>query len=223
MKPLSFLFSALLISTFIWAAPAIAQETPAEGQSPPASEGDIEAGAAAAAAGEEAEREEEENNRRRRMPSETRIDLGEVEAIRVTWTAWPLDGRDFPELSELKSGEVMLITASAPPKLWTHVDLSFGDLTVPEGNVAENYPGVYGLWLRRTDEGWNLIFNDKPDVWGTMYDPSADAGEVPLQYSSTDADGDAFAVELKEGESGSGTLELSWGEHHWSTPFIYGG
>lgn len=220
MKQFQFLFVVLLIAGFMLSgAQALAQETATENQSA-ADEGDVEAGAAEA--GEEAQEEEEENNRRRRAPLETKIDLGDEKAIRVTWIAWPVDGPDYPNLGDLAAGEVMMITASAPPKLWTHADLTFGDLVIKEGNVAENYPGVYGLWLRKTDDGWNLVFNNKPDVWGTMYDPAVDAGEVPLEYSKTELAVDSFTAELKETGENSGTLELTWGDHRWATPFTYG-
>lgn len=188
-----------------------------------AGEAELKSGEVAAAAGEEAEREEEENRRRRRQPSETAIDLGDERRIRVTWTPVPADGRDYEGLAELEPGEVASITASAPPKLWTHKDLSFGDTTVPYGNVAENYPGVYGLWLRKTEDGWNLIFNNKPDVWGTMYDPDADAAEIPLEHSGSEAEDDALTIELTQESEGRGTLVLTWGEHQWSAPFEYGG
>lgn len=218
---ISFYF-LLIAALVVPATTATTQETPAEQASPP-DKAALEASAAAAAEGEAIEREEEENNRRRRTPSETKIDLGNEQAIRVTAFEWPVDGPDYPRLAELAPGDVAMITASAPPKLWTHVDLMFGDLAVKAGNVAENYPGVYGLWLRKTDDGWNLIFNNKPDVWGTMYDPKADAGEVPLEYAVADSKIDAFSVELKETGEGAGLLEMAWGEHKWSTPFTYGG
>ena len=214
------MIASLMFAVAAALAPATAQETTAP-EAP--SEADIEAGEAAAAEGEEAEREEEESNRRRRGPSESKIELEDEQSIRVTFTEWPLDGRDYPNLAELQPGEVMMITASAPPKLWTHTDLQFGDLTIPQGNVAENYPGVYGLWLRKTDDGWTLVFNNKPDVWGTMYDSKTDAGEITLDYAVTDAAGEAFAAEVVELEAGKGSLTLSWGEHQWSTSFTYGG
>jgi len=48
-------------------------------------------------------------------------------------------------------------------------------------NVAKGYAGVYGIWLKKTAKGWNFVFNQKPDVWGTMYDPAANVGEVPVE------------------------------------------
>ncbi len=51
-----------------------------------------------------------------------------------------------------------------------------------------------------------------------MHDAAADIAEVPLSYGQADEIGEKLAFELVEAEGG-GTLEITWAEHRWSTPF----
>ncbi len=141
---------------------------------------------------------------------------------------------DFANIESTKVGDVIVLTQCAAPKLKTDVDLQFGDVLVKAGNVAENYPGVYGLWLRKTEDGWNLVFNWKADVWGTMHDPKADVAEIPLAYTHDVQDAAAVATILVAEEkskdvprfkatfteeNGVVKVDMEWGSHHWSTSF----
>lgn len=175
-----------------------------------------------AAQAEEREREEEEARRRRREPNETKIYRGEDKQVRITWGYWHVDGPDYAQIETLDPGSVVEITISAPAKLWTDVALTFDGGTVEAGNVAENYPGVYSIWLKRTADGWSAVFNNKPDVWGTMYDPSVDVVEAPLTHTVADERVEEFDIEIA-GSGDGGTIDFAWGEHRWSLPFTYGG
>ena len=128
------------------------------------------------------------------------------------------DGDDYRSLETLATGEVQTITRAAAAKLRTEVDLLFGDLRVPAGNVADGFAGIYGLWLKRADDGWRLLLNDEADVWGTQRDPGADAGEIPLTHETLSDVAEEMVVELEETEEG-GVLVFRWGAHHWSAPF----
>ena len=96
---------------------------------------------------------------------------------------------------------------------------NFGDTVVAANNVAPNYPGVYSLWLRRSGSGWELLFNDKADAWGTQHDPSSDVAAVPLVFSAQAAEeAETLSFELQEADGGA-TLEIAWGPYRWTTEF----
>ena len=147
--------------------------------------------------------------------NETRIVRGD-QLVRVRFGQAKLDGRDYPKVGELGAGEVLGFEEHEAIKLTTEMPLRFGDLEIPTENVAEDYPGVYSLWLKRTQDGWQLVFNNKPDVWGTQYDSEADHGAVPLQYAAAAEPSDTLGASLEDGDSGS-KLTIVWGEHSWST------
>ncbi|MEK7793927.1 MAG: hypothetical protein AAB353_05325 [Candidatus Hydrogenedentota bacterium] len=147
---------------------------------------------------------------------------------------------DYARIATLKDGDVIEFAQSAAPKLKTAWDLKFGDLVIKTDNVAENYPGVYGLWIKKTGDGWRLVFNNKADLWGTMHDPTTDAGEAALEYAalSEPVQTDKIALDLikdakeKESERDKGrfkialeengadiTMRITWGAHAWSAKF----
>jgi len=72
--------------------------------------------------------------------------------------------------------------------------------------------------MKKTADGWHFIFNQKPDMWGTMYDPAADVAEIPVTYSKLDAPTKALQFEIPQ-EGQSGEVKISWGEHQWVAPF----
>ena len=141
---------------------------------------------------------------------------------------------DYANLTNAQPGEVVVLTTCAAPKFRTDFHLLFGETRIERDNVAENYPGVYSLWLKKTTEGWNLVFNWKADVWGTMHDPEADVAEIPLDYTFEESEAKAiatlllaeekpkdaprFKAQLTE-ENGEVLFTMEWGPHHWSTRF----
>lgn len=149
--------------------------------------------------------------------NETRITRGD-QMVRLRFAQPAADSADFHQLEALRPGDVVRFLEFAAIKLTTDFDLVFGDLEVDTENVAEDYAGVYSLWLKRTTDGWNLVFNHKPDVWGTQHNPDGDLGEVPLSLSEAPEPSEQLTARLEEGEGGA-MLHLTWGPHHWSTPF----
>ncbi len=95
-------------------------------------------------------------------------------------------------------------------KIKTETDLVFGDKVIKAGR--------YGLWAKKTADGWNLLINEKPDVWGTQHDPSADVAEIPLTRGKTDADVEQMTIELKE-ENGAANFIIRWGGDELRTNF----
>ncbi|MDX1384009.1 MAG: DUF2911 domain-containing protein, partial [Thermoanaerobaculia bacterium] len=103
-------------------------------------------------------------------------------------------------------------------KLLTDADLVFGDTRVKAFNLAPNYPGCYGVWMKRVEDGWHLVFNTQADNWGTQYEPETDAAEVPLQVAELETPVERLQVELT-GADGSGKIRILWGNTAWSAAF----
>ena len=173
--------------------------------------------------GEEVEAEEESSEerrrrfRRRRGPAISKVDFG-GNNVQVAVGKVPTDGPDFAELADIAPGAIARYTVSSAIKMKTDADLAFGELTVIKENVAKNYPGVYSLWLKKSEDGWLVVFNEKPDVWGTQHDPEADAGEVALKHETGAEPTENLECTIsKEGEDG--TLRFAWGPHVWTAHF----
>lgn len=179
------------------------------------SEADPEAGGATPEDTEEAERQRQ--RRRMRMVTAAQATIGGSEISLVTGRQ-PTESPDYETVDTLKPGEVLLLTQSQAIKLKTAANLNVGDALLKTENVAENYPGVYGIWLKRVEDGWHFVFNEKPDVWGTMYDPERDVAEVAVKHTTLDEANDRMEFELKEA-GGGGLMRITWGKHQWSLPF----
>lgn len=130
--------------------------------------------------------------------------------------------QDYENLGKLKEGEVYTYVSSRATKMFTDVDLNFGGTVIKTENMAEGYPGVYSLWLKKTDKGWMLAFNEETDVWGTMYNPETTVAEVPLAMAKSDETVEKFAIELEEMAKGAKLL-IKWGDSIWSTDFTVAG
>lgn len=148
--------------------------------------------------------------------NETRIAKGD-EMVRIRFAKPKTGEQAFQQLDTLAPGQVVQFVQFAVIKLTTDFNLEIGGLAVPKENIAPNYPGVYGLWLKRTDSGWALAVNEKADVWGTQYDPGADIGEVPLTVGTAEQPSETLVAKLQESE-GTGTLSFVWGDRQWTTP-----
>lgn len=125
----------------------------------------------------------------------------------------PADKHEYGQLESLQPGQVLELHRSPVIRLQTSAPLRFEDATLPTGNVADDYDGVYGLWLRRQadGEGWELVANDEADAWGTQRDPSHDRAVVALSHRDLPGLAGALEVEL-QGAAEDAVLRLSWGE-----------
>lgn len=126
----------------------------------------------------------------------------------------------YAKIDSIKNGELVEMTLGQAIKFSTPFDVQFGDLTVKKENVAPNYPGVYSLWLKKTASGWSIVFNEKPDIWGTMYKSEFDVGEIAVIYETLSEPVKRIKLGM-DAENGKGSLSISWGKHRWSAPFTY--
>ena len=130
------------------------------------------------------------------------------------------DGVDFAALESIGDGDLVQLTQGAVIRLRSEVPLRFGDTLVPTGNLAPDFPGSYGLWLRASGPGWTLVFNNEPDSWGTQHDPAFDAVEVDVVHTH----GGPWAarplgVSLLPVDGEEGRLVIHWGRHVWTADF----
>lgn len=130
------------------------------------------------------------------------------------------DGVDFAALESIGDGDLVRLTQGAVIRLRSEVPLRFGDTLVPTDNIAPDFPGSYGLWLRASGPGWTLVFNNEPDSWGTQHDPAFDAAEIDVVH----AHGGPWAarplgVSLLPIDGDEGRLVIHWGRHVWTADF----
>lgn len=173
----------------------------------------------------EAEAQEEQGDdpetaqqRRRRGPNKATIDFsGKV--VSVQYGDWEVDSADYVNVGNTAVGQPIEATLNAALKLITDWDLRFGqDILIKKENVAKNYPGVYSLWIKKSADGWTLAFNEKADVWGTMYDPGSDVAEISLDYKDSEEPNDKMEITLEDRDGGA-ILRIVWGKHQWITAF----
>ena len=178
---------------------------------------DARASRISAEAARQISRESRGRGRFPRRTTQARVRLAGSD-IRIVFGATAVRHSDFERIESLSEGEVISFSEAIATKLLTSATLRFGDVLVTAGNVAEDYPGVYSLWLKKTGHGWRLVFNGEADVWGTMHNPAADIVEVPLQRSESKAAAERYLVELK-GKDRIGLIRIAWGPHVWQTLF----
>ncbi len=147
----------------------------------------------------------------------TQLQFGENEVV-IRFDKAKTDEPDFAQIEALDEGVIRFLQHQST-KLFTDVDLKFGDVLVKTENVTRDYPGVYSLWLRKETDGWQLLFNDKADVWGHQHDPETDSAVVPMGFrSDASPEAETFTVELVEADGG-GSLRIAWGPYEWTTEF----
>ena len=149
--------------------------------------------------------------------SSSRIEIA-GQAIRLRFDRLPASGPDYDRLESLGDGEVLGPIYGKPFKFWTDADLTFGESTVAAHNHGPTYPGVYSLWLKRTDDGWKLVFNHLADVWGTMHMAEHDLGEAALEMRTL-AEPAARTEGLLEATDAGGVLTIRWGSMEWQAEF----
>jgi hypothetical protein len=155
--------------------------------------------------------------RRRGAGREALLEIG-GEKVRVSFDPVAAEGRDYASLASLREGEVLRLTTARTLKLLTDVSLRFGDVLAPRGNVSPDYPGVYGIWLKRTAGSWAFVLNRNADVWGTMHDPAADVAEIAARHTATADPSPVLVADLLP-RDGGGTLRVAWGTHEWLADF----
>ena len=138
-----------------------------------------------------------------------------------------VEDRDFAHLVSVETGSVVRVTAGAVTRLDVDIPIQFGDLVLDTGNVGlRDSPGAYGIWLKRGEGSWRLVFNNEPDAWGTQYSPELDLGEVDLHYTQSLLAGDSMndssrdmAASVVMTGTDEGRFVLVWGPHEWTADF----
>jgi hypothetical protein len=160
----------------------------------------------------------QQRRRNRRMAAnQARLRFGS-ESVQINFHPLALESEDHKRLTEIKDGEVFEFVGGRATKLLTDVNMKFADAVIQKENAAPNYPGVYSLWLKRSADGWRLVFNEEADIWGTMYNEAATKSEIALTTGAAAEPSNTFKVLLEEKENG-GVLKFVWGDQEWSAPF----
>jgi hypothetical protein len=174
--------------------------------------------AALATGGDSAAPQGQRRGRRGLASNQAQLAVGDKN-VRILFGELAVGSPDHESFLATGEGAVFEYPGSRCFKLFTDLDLQFGATKVAAENIAPNYPGVYGLWLKKTADGWRLVFNEEGDVWGTMHDPAKDVAEVPLEVAKLDAPKEELEISLaEEGENG-GVLRIAWGDTAWSAKF----
>jgi hypothetical protein len=132
-------------------------------------------------------------------------------AITVDYGRPSLKGRDM--LSQLKDGTSWRMGMNQATVLTTPVDLSFGKTLVAKG--------AYSLFLKKTGDAFELVFNSQTGQWGTQHDPAKDVYTVPMTKAALAAPVETFTIDLTPAAKG-GSFDLSWGATKLSAPFETG-
>ena len=152
-------------------------------------------------------------------PTETRLNI-DGKKIRIGFANLEMGSSDWDLFQNVADGEIYTFTLSRATKIYTDFDMSFGDTVIKAGNMAADYPGVYSVWLKKVGDGWSLVFNEQPDIWGTRHKPEHDVAEVPLALGEIDGEPqEKFVIELEQEGDDAGTLTLRWGTHEWTAKF----
>ena len=146
------------------------------------------------------------------LPDESRIAV-------LVWQEQLVDSDDFAALATLGDGEVVRLTQGAVIRLRNEVPLQFGDTSIPTDNLAPDFPGSYGLWLKRAGDGWRLVFNHEADSWGTQHDPAFDAAEIALKHAEDGLATRPLGATLVPVTGHAGRLVIHWGAHEWAADF----
>ena len=138
--------------------------------------------------------------------------------ISIRYAPLKANGPDYERLLALATGEVSRFEGGRAIKLLSEASLKFGDTVVPKGNIAADYSGVYSLWLKRADSGWEIVFNREADIWGTQRLAEADVASVAVDYRVAETETEELTIELVE-VPGGGLLRMAWGASEWIAPF----
>ena len=138
--------------------------------------------------------------------------------ITLEFSKVPASDPSFASIAKTAQNAVVRFTEHGIMKLRTAKTLRFGTVALKPGNAAPGFPGLYGLWLRRSPAGWRLAVTSQPDVWGTQFDPEALVAEIPLRHEETGA-ADAGLEPRLELLGDGGRLTIAWGPHAWFADF----
>ena len=146
------------------------------------------------------------------LPGGERISL-------LYWKGIDVEDEDYSRFEETADGDVVELVRAAPVRIKSDVGLRFGETDLPTGNLAPGFAGAYAIWLRRSGDGWRLVFNNEPDSWGTRHDPEFDAVEIAVDYARGDRSFRPLGGTLAPTGADRGRLLVHWGPHEWTADF----
>jgi Protein of unknown function (DUF2911) len=148
---------------------------------------------------------------RRPAPTEARM-IVNGKRVRIAFADLEMGEVDWDAFQNVEDGEIFSFASSRATKIYTDIDLKFGDTIIKTENMAPNYPGVYSLWLKRVGDGWHLVFNSQPDIWGTRHRAEHDVAEIPLSVTNVSGDPqEKLLITLKQQGDADAALTLAWG------------
>ncbi len=119
-----------------------------------------------------------------------------------------LKGRDM--LSQLQDGAFWRMGMNQATVLTAPADLSFGSTKIAKGS--------YSLWLKKSGDAFQLVFNSQTGQWGTQHDTAKDVASVTMTKAALASPAETFTIDLTPKDKG-GSLDLSWGATKLSAPF----
>jgi hypothetical protein len=129
-------------------------------------------------------------------------------SITVDYGQPSLKGRDM--LSQLKDGAFWRMGMNQATVLTAPSNLSFGSTKIAKG--------AYSLWLKKSGDAFQLVFNSQTGQWGTQHDASKDVASVTMTKAALSSPVETFTIDLTPKDKG-GSLDLSWGATKLSAPF----
>ncbi len=152
--------------------------------------------------------------------NETALVLPGGERVSVLyWKSVDVEDEDYQTLASTTDGAVVELIRAPVLRLRSDVALRVGGADLPLGNLAPGFAGSYGIWLRRAGDGWQFVFNNEPDSWGTQYDATYDAAAVDVYYSRSDGAFRPLGITLVPTGGDRGRLIVHWGPHEWAADF----
>jgi hypothetical protein len=130
-----------------------------------------------------------------------------------------VEGPDFTKLMSTRDGAVVELTQAPALRLSIDKAVRTGNVVLRPGNQTPGFPGAYSIWLKRAGDGWRLVFNQEPDVWGSQRDPKSDVGEVDLAYTKGGEPSRPLGVAIVPTAADRWRLVLAWGPHEWAADF----
>ena len=124
-------------------------------------------------------------------------------AITVDYGRPSLKGRDM--LSQLLEGSFWRMGMNQATVLATPVDLVFDKTRIAKGS--------YSLWLKKTGEKFELVFNSQTGQWGTEYHKEQDLGRIKMQMSVPAPPVERLKYTLTATGGNAAKLELAWEKH----------
>ena len=135
------------------------------------------------------------------------------------WKNVDVEDEDYPALASTADGAVVELIRAPVLRLRSEVGLRVGGADLPTGNLVPGFAGSYGLWLRRAGDGWQFVFNNEPDSWGTQHDEAYDMAAADVYYSRSDGAFRPLGITLAPAGPGRGRLIVHWGPHEWAADF----